>query len=564
MKRLIFLFLSSLLTNLALAQPLGPAYVVRFSDKANSPYSVDHPSAFLTSAAIARRTSQNIPILEDDIPVNTNYLEAVAATGAQIAAVSRWFNMVAVWIQNPAIIPSIEALPFVYEVVSMSGSEKSGIKTNWKSNAFFDEEISEIELKPMIHKKILNDYYDYGQATTQVEMLNGKYLHNQGFRGQGMTIAVLDAGFRNVDVNPAFDSLRANNRILGTHDFVSPGNNVYHPGIHPHGANVLSIMAANLPGQMVGTAPEASYWLLRTEDAGGPSDNTEYLMEEYYWISGAEFADSVGAYVINSSLGYTTFNDPTQNHSYADMNGLTTPITLGANRAAEKGILVVNSAGNSGSSPWLYIGAPADGLHLLAVGAVKGNGSYAAFSSIGPSYDGRVKPDVTARGDSTSYVNTSGQVRAGNGTSYSSPVIAGMAACLWQTHTNVSNTNVYQAIVRSSSQYQNPDHLKGFGIPDFEMARFMLTRDDSVLSSKGIIRISPNPANSYIFVETLKPGSSIRRVILCDMGGRIILGNHYGQGRTFLTENLTYIKSGMYVLKIELDSGNETVKIVKW
>ncbi len=559
-----FLVLLLVLTSHIYSQPLGPAYVVYFKDKANSPYSVDNPSEFLTNEAISRRQIQNIPVQEDDIPVNSEYLELLAVTGAQIAAVSRWFNMAAVWILNPDIIPEIEALPFVLQIIPMNGIPSGFKKANWKTKPFFDEEIIEIELQPLSRKNINSDYYDYGQAATQIEMINGKYLHNLGFCGEGIIIAVLDAGFRNVDINPAFDSLRANNRILGTRDFVVPGNNVYNPGIHIHGANVLSIMAANIPGQMVGTAPEASYWLLRTEDADGPFNNTEYLMEEYYWIAGAEFADSVGAYVINSSLGYTTFDNPSQNHSYADMDGNTTPITLGANKAAEKGMLVVNSAGNSGNLSWKYISAPADGLNLLAVGAVKGNGSYASFSSIGPSADGRVKPDITARGDSTTYVNTSGQVRVGNGTSYSSPVIAGMTACLWQSNKNADIEGVYQCVIQSASQYQNPDVYKGYGIPDFEMARFLLTRDDSTILSKGMIKVSPNPAKSHVFIETLKSGVLIQNISICDLNGRIVIKRHYSKGQAYITENVDLLNSGLYILRVDFDNQSEFIKLVKF
>lgn len=545
------------------AQPQGIGYVVHFTDKANSPYSIENPSAFLSEAALLRRSRQGIPVQTDDIPVNASYLQAVAATGAQIAAVSRWFNTAAVWINNPAMIPVIEALPFVSQVQPMNGSGKSLAMVNWKSKPFFDQEVNDLMVSYLDLKNISSNFYNYGGGSQQITMINGIALHNEGYRGQGMVIAVLDAGFRNVNIISAFDSLRANGRILGTKDFVLPGNNVYNPGIHVHGTNVLSIMAANLPGQMVGTAPEASYWLIRTEDADGPSNNTEYLMEEYYWVAGAEFADSVGASVINSSLGYYTFDNPAQNHTYSDMDGNTTPVTRGANHATGKGILVVNSAGNNGSSPWQYIIAPADGFQVLAVGAVKGDGTYASFSSRGPSADGRVKPDVAARGDSTVYVNSLGQVRAGNGTSYSSPVVAGMAACLWQTILSAGNTSVYQSIIRSGSQYQNPDNFLGYGIPDFQQARVLLSLDTSNAKGKGLIRIFPNPAASNLTIEAIQPGLAIKRIRISDMTGRLLIEKNYIPERQIVFENIQAINAGIYLLNVDHDKGVETLKMIK-
>lgn len=552
------------LTTALPAQPQGTGYVVHFTDKANSPYSIENPSAFLTEAALLRRARQGIPVQTNDIPVNASYLQAIAGAGAQVAAVSRWFNTAAVWINNPGIIPVIEALPFVSEVQPMNGSGKaSSSKVNWKKKPFFEQETTDLPVSQPDHKNISNNFYNYGGGTTQIAMINGISLHNEGYRGQGMVVAVLDAGFRNVNMISAFDSLRANNRLLGTRDFVLPGNNVYNPNIHTHGTNVLSIMAANLPGQMVGTAPEASYWLIRTEDADGPFNNSEYLMEEYYWVAGAEFADSVGASVINSSLGYYTFDNPAQNHTYGDMDGNTTPVTRGANHAGSKGMLVVNSAGNNGSSAWQYIIAPADGFQVLAVGAVKGNGTYASFSSRGPSADGRVKPDVAARGDSTVYVNALGQVRAGNGTSYSSPVIAGMATCLWQTIPSVSNSSVYQSIIRSGSQYQNPDNFLGYGIPDFELARITLSHDTSNATGKGLIRISPNPVATNLLIETRQPGLAIKRIGISDISGRTILEKTYTPERQQVFENVQSLRAGIYLLRVEHNNGTETLKMIK-
>jgi serine protease AprX len=547
------------------SQPQGPAYVIHFTDKDNSPYSISKPEEFLTAAALERRTNQGIAIHADDIPVNSSYLSAVSNQGAQIAAVSRWFNTAAVWINNPVNIAAIEALPFVDEVVPMSGEiPGTSHKKSWENKPFFETESSGPLVASVEAMPGFNDFYNYGGGLNQIQMINGVGLHNQGHRGKNMVIAVLDAGFRNVDVISAFDSLRAHDRILGTKNFVEPGNNVYDPGIHPHGTNVLSIMAANLPGQMIGTAPEASYWLIRTEDANGPQGNSEYLMEEYYWIAGAEFADSVGAWVINSSLGYSEFDDPSQNHTYADMDGNTTPVTRAANRAAEKGILVVNSAGNSGGSAWQHIIAPSDGFQVMAVGAVNANGIYASFSSTGPSYDGRVKPDITAQGSGTFHVNSNGSVDSGNGTSYSSPVMAGMAACLWQSNTSVGNMDVYEAIIQSASQYLSPDNFLGHGIPDFEQAQLILTSDNIISDEQERIRVYPNPVGSYVVIETNQTAGEILGAVFIDVTGRTLLQYTNNAGSpTMVVKDFGSIQPGIYFLKVDLPYGSETIRILK-
>jgi serine protease AprX len=565
MKQLVFSLFFIGLAIISSGQPLGPAYVIHFSDKNNSPYTIANPSEFLSEAAIDRRNRQNIPVQMDDIPVNATYLQAITIAGAQIAAVSRWFNTAAVWIQNPNIIPVIQALPFVSAVVSMNGSGSTKSKANWKSKPFFENEMYNL---PVVHystKSMLTDFYDYGSAANQIQMLNGQHLHNQGFRGQGIVIAVLDAGFSNVDIIPAFDSLRAHGRILGALDFVQPGNNVYQSSMHSHGTMVLSTMGAQLPGLMVGTAPEASYWLLRTEDANGPPGNSEYLMEEYFWIAGAEFADSVGVWVINSSLGYYEFDEPLQNHTYEDMDGSSTPITLGANRAASKGIFVVNSAGNEGSSAWQHIIAPSDGTMVMAVGAVNSSGVYAGFSSVGPSADGRVKPDIAAQGSGTAIVGSSGNVSNGSGTSFSSPVLAGMAACLWQSNMDLNRVNVYEAIVQSGSQYQSPDFLLGYGIPDFEQAQLLMNSIDILPDRKPLISVFPNPSSTFIRIDCLQAGSAIQKVVISDISGKALIIEDYSQANKLSVEqSLAKLPAGLYLLRVDLDSGPETLKLIRF
>jgi len=379
-------------------------------------------------------------------------------------------------------------------------------------------------------------------------MLNGHILHNQGFHGQGMVIAVLDGGFSNTDINPAFDSLWQNNQILGTWDFVINGPVEFNK--HSHGSQVLSTMGANIPGSLVGTAPKASFYLLRTEDGA-----SEFLIEEDHWVSGAEFADSVGADLITSSLSYTTFTNPSMDHSYSDLDGNTTRITQGADIAASKGILVITSAANEGNKNWHYIGAPADGDSVLTVGSVDSQGNYSAFSSTGPSYDGRIKPNLTAQGDGTAIAASSGTIIFGTGTSYSTPVISGIAACLWQSNKSLTNMEIIKALESSASQANSPDSLLGYGIPDLSKAFFLIQGiDSSAIKSETIIRTFPNPFITHLNIDFYSQSPSPFDLQIVDLHGRIVFEKSYVPGyvnfnHIRLTE-FNDLASGTYLLRI--------------
>ena len=385
-------------------------YAVMLTDKNNSTYSFSNPSAYLSQRAINRRLQYGIAIDSSDLPVNTTYLTAIQNTGAVILNTSRWLNEVTVDVSaNPSALATINALPFVKQT-------KLASRTTNKTSSKFSIEMESLMQRQFQTQKVASSvsYYNYGNTLNQIQMLHGDKLHDLGFRGDGKIIAMLDAGFYRVDSMTAFDSLRAHNRILATYDFVDHNGNVYDD--HTHGSMCFSIMGANDPGNIVGTAPEASYLLFRSEDAA-----TEKLIEEYNWATAAEAADSAGADIISSSLGYSRFDDSTMNHTYNDMDGKTTPISIAANIASRKGIVVVSSAGNEGNGQWHYITAPADADSILTIGAVDAAGVYAPFSGTGPSFDGRIKPTVVAQGQGTfvsdPYSNT---VFSGNGTSSSS------------------------------------------------------------------------------------------------------------------------------------------------
>jgi hypothetical protein len=449
---------------------------------------------------------------------------------------------------------AIRALPFVLKVYKSTG----GGEVNPEPGEKFaiESQISPVTAVNPVKSASATTSLDYGISFTQIHQVQGDALHNMGFRGEGMMIAVLDAGFLNVDWLPAFDSLRTNGQILGTRDFVIHGNDVYRE--YFHGMSVLSIMAGNVPGVLVGTAPAADYWLLRSEDV-----YTENIIEEYNWVSAAEFADSVGADVINSSLGYQTFDDPKYDHTCADMDGHSTPSTRGANFAASKGIAVVNSAGNSGGSGWTCVGAPSDGDYVLAIAAVDSNGIRAGFSSVGVDTAGRVKPNVAAMGEQTVVANWDGSIGRGNGTSYSSPVMAGLVACLLQSRPGVTNFEVYEAIERSASQYSNPDSLLGYGIPDFSNAYVILPVSSLILPGSSVF---PNPFTDQVTVQWVTAKEEKVTLILFDESGRELLKKSFitAVGKNIHTLGTSHLNRGVYFLQISGGSFTEMKKMVRW
>jgi serine protease AprX len=530
-------------------------YVVFFTDKNNTPYSVSNPSAYLSQRAIARRTAQNISITNHDFPVNPAYVSGVASTGAVVRNSSRWFNAVIVTAANNGIINSINALPYVANVIQV------GRMIPGKSS-------EKLEVQP-VERSVVNTSkssskvaaFSYGQSLNQVAMLKGDQMHNNGFTGAGMVIAVIDAGFSNVDNMPAFDSLRAANRILSTWDFVENEANVYND--HHHGTMVLSVMGAHVPGEIVGTAPHASYLLLRSEDAP-----TEKIVEEYYWACAAEYADSSGADIINSSLGYTRFDDPSQDHQYTDLNGDITPVTRAADFAASKGMVVCNSAGNEGNGSWFHISAPADADSILAVGAVDAMMNYVQFSGKGPSSDGRVKPDVAAQGAATIVSDpwTGTGAFGANGTSFSSPLIAGMIATLWQCHPGATNMQIINAVRMSAHQASSPDSLLGYGIPDFPVACMLLSGLNPVNFSNGDqLVINGNPVGNdlnFSFYTTVSQNITVR---IYDILGRPIFKQTLsaaGYSNNSYSIPFTYAK-GNYVIEVESEEKVIRKKIMR-
>lgn len=541
LKRILLFLFFALQFSDSFSQLTITKYWIRFTDKNNSPYSISNPEVYLSPRAIDRRARFNIAVDWYDLPVNPQYVDSVLATGVQVLERSKWLNSVTISTSDSAALAHISQLPFVLSSTPVAPKTKP-------RNYNFHSVRQELNFS--------NDPFDYGKATTQFEMIDGKSLHFNGYRGEGMQIAMLDEGFLNTDSLFVFDSININHQILGTWNFVDGGADVFNSG--SHGSACLSTIAANSPGVMIGTAPHAKFWLLHTEN-----HSTENPIEEINWVSGAEFADSVGADVLSCSLGYTRFDSllAGSNNTYSMLDGRHTPCSIAATICARKGMIVCNSAGNEGSppstsnpSPFHYISAPADADSIITVGATDIEGNPASFTSYGPSYDGRVKPDVAAMGVQTQKINAyTNVVDGGNGTSFSCPTIAGMTACLWQAHPDKTNMEVIHAIQQSGSIHKFPDDRIGYGIPDFEIADMLLSgyKTDNFDTNKLPI-LFPNPFSENGFDILIQlDGDEPLEVEIFDMMGKLLMSDTigYSQGIFKLHYNLN-LADGVYTIRL--------------
>ncbi|HOY48504.1 MAG TPA: S8 family serine peptidase [Flavobacteriales bacterium] len=562
MKQLVVILLISLNLS-AFAQTNGTfnrKYWVQLTDKVGTPYSLSNPEAFLSTRAIDRRAKQGIGFKENDLPLNPAYVAQIQAAGARVINQSKWFNAVTIELTDSTLLPIIEALPFVARTNKVARVKQKSPADQFIADLMKMQEQYEADAAKKLLLAQGADAF-YGNGDQQIKMLNGDKLHQMGFQGKGIHIAVLDAGFYHVDQIVFFDSLRSSGRLLGTRDFVQGGTSVFED--NSHGLSVLSTMAGNIPGVFVGTAPKASYWLLRTEDA-----DSENLIEEDNWVRGAEFADSVGVDVINSSLGYTVFDDSTASHTYSQLDGKTARITIGADIAASKGMLIVNSAGNSGADPWKYIGFPADGDSVLSIGAVDVNRNYASFSSQGPTPDGRIKPNVTAMGQQPYVITSGGMPGKSNGTSFSSPILAGMSACLWQAHPEASAMEIFKAIEQSADQYDAPDAKKGFGIPDFLKAHAILSQlalDRAVQDS--VVNVYPNPFIEGVTVEFYSTSEQDIQVKIFKLSGKQIAEEKihvYPYVNNLIQlDKIRKLNSGQYVVSVITPTRTFSRQVIK-
>ncbi|NOZ47860.1 MAG: S8 family serine peptidase [Chlorobi bacterium] len=550
--KFVILFFLLLIPGITVNAQVAPnKYILELTDKLNNDYTIGNPERFLSQRAIERRTKQNIEIEENDLPISNYYIDSLKKLNLRILNRSKWFNSLLIFSTDTLLLDTIENISFVNKLYLNTGISTNKSKHNKFLNHFE---------KTTSAYNYINTNYDYGFGYNQIHMVNGHLLHELGYRGEGMQIAIIDAGFANADSLNVFDSIWANNQVLGTHDFVDGGEIQFDK--HYHGSAVFSIIGANDPGMLIGTAPKAKFWLLRSEDV-----NSEYRVEEENWIAAAEFADSVGADVINTSLGYSVFDDPAQNYTYSEMDGNTARISIASKIAATKGMILVNSAGNSGNDDWHYITAPADADSIITVGAVDSLGRYIYFSSVGPTADGRIKPNITAQGYKTAIQINTNQILLGSGTSFSSPLIAGMVACLWQAKPNLSNMEIIQSIEKSANNYNTPDELVGYGIPDFSKALNIANSIKYNFSKSTLASVNPTLFFDHIYIDFFSDTNQQVTLQIIDASGRTVklqtenANAHELAG--FTINGLEKLSRGFYIFTLTANNTAFQQKLIK-
>jgi serine protease AprX len=534
-------------------------YVVQFKDKAGTNFSINNPSQFLSAKSIERRNKQQISIDETDLPIPSRYIDSVRLAGNVIILnQSKWLNQVCIETGDEAAILKINKLPFVKHLQPVMRVSNQQLISKNK----FTEEINKIvsPQSPMSP----SDYYSYGNSFGQINIHEGEYLHNKGFHGEGMLMAIIDAGFYHYQTLPAFDSVRINNQIADTYDFVANKVNVNEES--SHGMQCFSIIAGNIPGKLVGSSPKAKFYLYRSEDA-----SSESPVEEQNWIAAAERADSIGIDVISTSLGYSTFDNPIFNYSYQDMNGKTTMIAKAASLAAKKGMILLVAAGNEGANSWHYILSPGDADSVITVGAVNSSGAPASFTSYGPSSDGRVKPTVASVGVATVISSPNGTIVTGNGTSFATPNLAGLVTCLWQAFPDFTNMEIIEAVKKSSSIYNFPDTRIGYGIPNFRIAfedlnEKRILKNITLILANERIKIYPNPAKNNFTVVINPKNTAVTVFRLYDAGGKLYYSKTASlvaeQPQSILFKDMPVLQKGIYFLKADNGKYKRTVKVV--
>ena len=537
MFRKIFMLLLLQISITATAQQDAWIYL---TDKADVATSLANPITILSQKSIDRKQHHNIAIDERDVPVNETYISDLKTqTGITVMAKSKWFNAVHVR-GTEADINALDALSYVDSIDFADKSLNSGSREFHAQDKYdnFEQQV----------------VFTYGNTQNQVEMINADNLHVDDFTGEGITIAVMDSGFPNVNTMGAFQRLRDNGDLLDGYDFVTRNADVYANTASSHGTRVLSDMAGFVQDQFVGTAPDASYYLFLTEDV-----SSENPVEESYWVEAAERADSLGVDMINTSLGYRVFDNSNYNYTPADMNGQVAFISKGASIAVEKGILVVVSAGNSGATTWQTVGAPGDSPDVLSVGAVNADGNYVSFSSQGGAAQvGYQKPDVVARGGASYVIDQNNNITQNNGTSFSSPILCGGIASLWQAIPDASPTEVMDYVRQSASQYNTPDDFLGYGIPDLDLAKdIALSLDESLQTG---FSIYPNPVVNEIHIQFPEEDVNAQLIIYNKLGQQILIKN---VTNTFNTVDVSFMSPGPFILKLNSEGNTKTYKFIK-
>lgn len=515
---------------------------VYFTDKPDSATYLANPLTMLTQKSLDRRTAQNIALDEKDVPVFPNYITQIAAsTGITVMAKSKWLNALHIRgsvtdIQELEMLTFVDYIQFADKTLNNSVASKSNLTTQFQS----------------VNKKLETQItFPYGNSSNQIEMLGGDLLHEQNFTGTGKTIAVLDAGFPGVNTATPFQRLITNNLILGGYNYVNQSTDFYTGGTH--GTLVLSTIGGYVENALVGTAPDASFYLFVTEDI-----LSENPVEESFWVQAAEEADRLGVDIISTSLGYFAYDNPNYSYTYEDMNGITSFASRGADVAFSRGIICVTSAGNSGATTDPYVAVPGESITTLAVGAVDADGLYTSFSSIGPSFDLRVKPDVVAQGVQAVVSDPFGNIGLANGTSFSGPITAGMVACLWQALPTKTNAEIIQIIKESSSIFANPTAQLGYGIPNYNTALSTVLGISEM--EKEAFLWYPNPMKDVLNIISNNFSDEMTITIYSAIGQKVLEAK---TTQANISVPVSQLPTGAYFCKISSGTVNKIKTLIK-
>lgn len=556
MRRCWILCILGLLTlQSAVAQQTQFAFRISFTDKQGAA-PLSNPLSFLSQRAIDRRATQGIAVDETDRPVSPDYVDSVLTnTSGVLHLRSKWLNYCVVLLTDSSKILTLTGKPFVnkIEYIAYYGTGLHN-KPSGDENPKFGE-----EQRSIVFKTTGTQAY-YGATFNQTKILNGDYLHDLNYKGQGMLIAVLDEGFRDVDAAPAFDSMYQSGRMIDQYDFVKANTNAI--STSSHGSYSLSTMAGNLPGTYVGSAPYAEYALYITEDA-----TSEQRIEMDNLLAATERADSLGADVINVSLGYNEFNAPVYNSlTYADIDGKSTIAAKAANIATSKGVLFVASAGNEGIGSWKYILTPGDADSAMTVGSVNLGKDPAGNSGYGPNSAQHIKPNVCVVGQPAQVMWASGTPATINGTSFATPQLAGWAACLMQGSSGYTPYSIRTAIDKSAHVYNTPGVQLGYGVPDFRKAFDFLHVDSPMLPQTDWITVGPNPFVGRVSMRVFQSTTGTLNVVLVDALGKKVADQTYTvyQGTQVLQFDVPEVSSGIYYLKAKTETSQAAVKLFKY
>lgn len=515
-------------------------YMVFFEKRNESAYAATSPEEFLTPRALVRREREKMSVTIEDFPVDPKYLNRIDSAGGEIIHVTRWLNGALVQC-DASLISVLGGLPGVIKTELVARGPKptstgGRIRGGGRSK----------------------DGHAGTLTQAQLSMLGIDEMHAAGFRGEGISIAVFDSGFPGVNSTAPFVHLFSDGRIHTdvSYDFVHGTPNVF--AHDDHGTRTFSILAAYEQDVFTGGAYKADFTLFITED-----DLSEYKVEEYNWLFAAEKADSLGVDIISSSLGYYDFDDSSLNYSKSDIDGKTAVSTLAASMAAQRGILVVVSAGNEAFNSWGTITAPADAENILAVGGTTSSGKKYASSSPGPSADGRIKPDLAALGTGVSIITGSGNKTTGTGTSYSAPLVAGLAAGVWQKNPELTVTELIELIKSTASQFDQPDNLLGYGIPNY---RALITKTEWKEQDE-VFEVYPNPVNAdTLNIRPRNPEEIDSCTIeIVSMDGRLILKKEidFTWLNGIYTADCSTLPPGVYYLHIRSNNHAVSLKFVK-